>query len=67
MDPDVDEMIKGGVVKRHVVSTTIKLVLIEHHQASMIDEVVYRQPFLKDVPEVLLRVLRPIQGQINDL
>ena len=37
MDPDVDEVVEGGVIQRHVVSTTIKLVLVEGHQASMVN------------------------------
>ena len=58
-DPDIDEMIECRIVERHVVSTTIKVVLVERHQASMVYQVVHRQPLLEDVPEVLLRVFRP--------
>ena len=36
-DPDVDEMVKGGVIKRHVVGSPIQLVLVESHQAPMVD------------------------------
>ena len=60
-------MVKGGIVKRHVVGMTIKLVLVEGYQASMVDEVVHRQPLLEDVPEVLFGILRPEQGGIDDL
>ena len=52
-DPDVDEVIQGGVVQGHVVRTTIQLVLVEGCQAPVVDKVVHRQPFLEDVPEVL--------------
>ena len=41
MDPDVDEMIKCGVVEGHVVGATIKLVLVESNKAPMINQVVY--------------------------
>ena len=67
VDPDVDEVIKGGVVQGHVVCTTIQLVLVEGYQASVVNKVVYRQPLLEDVPKVLLGILRPIQGRIDDL
>ena len=60
-------MIESGVVQRHVVRTTIQLVLVESYQAPVVDEVVHRQPLLQDVPEVLLGVFRPKQGRIDDL
>ena len=66
-DPDVDEVVEGGVVQGHVVSPTIELVLVERYQASMVDEVVNGQPLLEDVPEVLLWDFRPKQGRIDDL
>ena len=66
-DPDVDEMVESGVIQRHIVGTTIKLVLVESNKAPMVDQVVHRQPILKDVAEVLLRVLRPKQSRIDDL
>ena len=66
-DPDVDKVIEGGIVERHVIRTTIKLVLVERYQAPVVDEVVDGQPLLKDVPKVLLRVLRPEQGRIDEL
>ena len=61
-NPDVDHMIQHSVVKRHVVGPTIQLVLIERYQASVINEVVHRQPLLEDVAKVLLGILRPKQG-----
>ena len=66
-DPDVDEVVQGGVVQGRVISPTIQLVLVEGYQAPMIDEVVHQQPLLEDVPKVLLGVLRPKQGRIDDL
>ena len=66
-DSDVDEVIKGGVVQGHIVCPTIQLVLVERYQASMIDQVVHRQPLLQDVPEVLLRILQPKQGGVDNL
>ena len=66
-DPDIDEMIQSRIVEGHVVGTTIKLVLMESHQATMKNQVVQRQPLLEDVTEVLFRVLRPKQGRIDDL
>ena len=60
-------MIKGGVVKGHVISPTVELVFMERYQAPVIDEVVNRQPLFEDVPEVLLRILRPKEGGIDDL
>ena len=67
MDPDVDEVVKGGVVEGHIISTTVQLVLVEGYQAPVVDQVIHRQPLLEDVPKVLLRVLRPKQGRIDDL
>ena len=29
--PDVDQMVQHRIIKRHIVSTTIKLVLVEGH------------------------------------
>ena len=52
-----DEVVQSRVVKRHVVRMTIQLVLVESNKASMIHEVVNRQPLLEDIMEVLLRVL----------
>ena len=66
-NPDIDEVVKGGVVERHVVRTTIQLVLVEGYQAPMVDKVVHRQPLLEDVPKVLLGVFQPEQGRIDDL
>ena len=60
--PDIDEMVQRGVVKRHVVSPMVQLILVEHHKASMEHEVINGQPLLKDIAEVLLRVLRSKQG-----
>ena len=60
-------MVERGVVQRHVVRPTIQLVLVERYQTSMVDEVVNGQPFLEDVPKVLLGVLRPKEGGIDDL
>ena len=67
MDPDVDEVVKSHIVERHVVGTTIKLVLMERYQAPMVDEVVNQQPLLEDVSKVLLRDLQSIQSRIDDL
>ena len=39
--PQCDEMVERHIVKRHVVSATIDLVLMESHQASMINQVVH--------------------------
>ena len=66
-DPNVDKMVKGGVIERHVVGAMIKLVLMKSYQAPMVHQVVHGQPFLEDVTEVLLWVLRPTQGRINNL
>ena len=55
--PDVDEVIQGSIVERHVVGTTIQLVLMESNKASMINQVVHRQPLLQDVSEVFFQVL----------
>ena len=59
--------IKGSVIQRHVVRTTIQLILVEGYQAPMVHEVVHRQPLLEHVVEVLLWVLRPKQGRVDDL
>ena len=40
-DPNVDEVIKGRIVERHVVGTTISLVLMECHQAPVVYQVVH--------------------------
>ena len=66
-DPNVDEVVKSGVVQGHVIRPTIQLVLVESHQAPVIDEVVHRQPLFKDVAEVLLRVFRPKESGIDNL
>ena len=66
-DPDVDEVIEGGVVEGHIISPTVELVPMERYQAPVEDEVVNGQLFLEDVPKVLLRVLRPGQSRIDDL
>ena len=66
-DPHVDKMVKRGVIERHVVGATIKLVLVECHQASMKDQVVQRQPLFQNVTEVLFQVLRPKQSRIDEL
>ena len=55
--PDVDEMIQNGVVKRHIVGTTIQLVLMEGNKTSVINQVVHQQPLLQDVLEVFFWVL----------
>ena len=55
-DPDIDEVVESGVVQRHVVRTTIQLVLVEGYQASVVNQVVHQQPLLEDVPKVLLGV-----------
>ena len=60
-------MVQGSVIERHVVGTTIKLVLVARYQASVINQVVHRQPLLEDVTEVLLRVLGVEQGGVDDL
>ena len=60
-------MVQSRVIQRHVVSVTIKLVLVEGYQASVVDEVVHRQPLLEDIPEVLLGIFGPVQGRIDDL
>ena len=39
-DPDVNKVVEGGVVQRHVVRTTIQLVLMESYQASVENQVV---------------------------
>ena len=57
-----DEVVQSRVVKRHVVRMTIQLVLVESNKASVVDQVIHRQPLLEDVPKVLFWVLRPIQG-----
>ena len=66
-DSDVDKVVQGRVVKRHVVGTTIKLVLMEGYQASVVNQVVQRQPLLQDIMEVLFWVLRPKKGGIDKL
>ena len=66
-DPDVDQVVQGDVVQRHVIGATIQLVLMEGHQASMVDQVVQQQPLLEDVPEVLFGILRPEQSRIDNL
>ena len=66
-DPDVDEMVKCSIVEGHVVGMTIKLVLVECNETTVIDEVVHRQPLLQDITEVLLQVLQMIQGGIDNL
>ena len=53
-------MVQGRVVQRHVVGTTIQLVLMKRDQASVVDKVVHRQPLLEDVPEVLVRATLPL-------
>ena len=60
-------MIKGGIVERHIIRPAIKLVLVEGNQTPMVDEVVYRQPLLEDVAEVLFGIFRPEKGGIDDL
>ena len=66
-DTDVDKVVEGGIIERHVIRSTIQLVLVERNQASVVDEVVHRQPFLEDVPKVLLRIFRPKKGRVDDL
>ena len=66
-NPDIDEMVESGVVQGHVVRTTIQLVLMESHQAPMVNQVVHRQPLLEDIPKVLFGILRPKKSQIDDL
>ena len=65
--PNVDQMIQSRVVERHVVGAMIQLVLMESNEASMVNQVVYRQPLLQNVTEVFLRVFQPEQGGIDDL
>ena len=55
--PDVDKMIQNSVVKRHIVGTTIQLVLMEGNKTSVINQVVHQQPLLQDVLEVFFWVL----------
>ena len=66
-DSDVDEVIECGIVERHIIRPAIQLVLMEGYQAPMIDEVVQQQPLLQDVPKILLDILRPKEGGIDDL
>ena len=66
-DPNIDEMVKHGIVKGHIVGTTIELVLVERHKASMVNQVVHQQPLLKDIAEVLFRILRPVQSRVDNL
>ena len=49
------------------VRTTVQLILVEGYQTPVVNQVVHRQPLLEDVAEVLLWVLRPKQGGIDDL
>ena len=56
-DPDIDEMVERSIIKGHVIGATVKLVLVERHEAPMIHQVIHRQPLFQDVPEVLLWVL----------
>ena len=57
MSPNVNKVVQSDVVERHVVGVTIQLVFVESNEASMIHQVVHRQPLLKDVAKVLLWVL----------
>ena len=65
--PDINEVVQGSVIQRHVVSMTIQLVLMESNKAPMINQVVHRQPLLQDVLEVLFWVLRPKESRIHNL
>ena len=47
-------MVERHVIERHVIGTTIKLVLVESYEAPMINQVVHQQPLLEDITEVLL-------------
>ena len=60
-------MVKCGIVKGHVVGATIELVFVERHEAPMVHQVVQGQPLLQDISEVLLQVLQPIQGRVDNL
>ena len=66
-NPDIDEVVKGGVVQGHVIPPAIQLILVEGYQAPVVDEVVHRQPLLEGVPKILLRIFRPKEGRIDDL
>ena len=35
--PNVDEVVQGRIIQRHVVGTTIQLILVESYQAPMIN------------------------------
>ena len=65
--PNIDQVVQSCIIQRHVVRPAIQLVLMESNKASMVNQVVDRQPLLKDVAEVLLRVLRLEQCRIDDL
>ena len=66
-DPNVDEVVQSNIIKGHVIGTTIKLVFMESNKAPMVNQVVHQQPLLEDVAKVLLRVLQPKQGRVDDL
>ena len=57
MGTNVEEMIKSHIIQRHIIRPTIQLVLMESDEAPMVNQVVYGQPLLEDVLEVLLWVL----------
>ena len=44
-----------------------KKIVLKITMSMTVDQVVHRQPLLEDVPKVLLGVLRPKQGGIDDL
>ena len=60
-------MVEGGIVQRHVVRSTIQLILVKGYQAPVVDEVVDGQPLLEDIPKVLLRIFRPKQSRVDYL
>ena len=66
-NPDIDQMIQNRIVKQHIIGTAVKLVLMESHKTPMVNQVIHGQPLLEDVPEVLLRILRPEQGRVDEL
>ena len=57
LHPNIDQVVKGCVIKRHVIHLTIQLVLVESNKAPMVHQVVDGQPLLEDIAKVLLRVL----------
>ena len=41
---DIEEVVQGHIIKRHIIHAAIKLVLMESNKAPMINQVVHQQP-----------------------